>query len=375
MKYETRLAQARSSLLRQYRCSDEQLAVFRVVYALYWLYALGVPYLGWIAENPNFVFTPPPFLSLLITEVPHPLLLHGLSFATLGALCSLLLGWKIYWTSITTTFFLILTQALTFSFGKIDHTILAVLVPFFMRNSSWGHPYSIDGNSHQPEEQASQEQSANALFDLAIILGFAYWTAGVVKVYGGWLDLDQIAVRSYFATAAARGDIFANVWLLQHFPLAEYWLFWKSLDVMTVLFECGFLVVVWRKKWLEWYVPLALLFHLTIGFVLGITFWIHGLVFLVFFPRVSSVNHPNVERLLRPKILVVLVFPAVLWCFYFSTLSPAMPQALYSSPIQWLLTEWTDQPSHYLGMASNSVILVLWLFFLARSSKNMSINR
>ncbi|MEL7249387.1 MAG: hypothetical protein AAFO03_13250 [Bacteroidota bacterium] len=358
MDYLTRARQFRSTLLRQYRATDDSLAIFRIVYALFWLYLLGVPYLAWLPANPDFVFIPKPFLSLLLSTPPDPLLLHVLSFSTFGALTALLMGWRTYWASVMTTVLLLITQALTFSFGKIDHTIIAVLVPFLLRNTGWGNCYSLDAAGEEPTPQ----RNSNSLLELAIILGFAYWTAGVVKVFGGWLNRDLLAVYAYCTSFWARGDVFFNAYLVRYLPLQEYFLFWKSLDILTVVFECGFLLAIWRRTWLNWYIPLALLFHLAIGAMLGITFWIHGLVFLAFLP--SEQETPTtigIRNWLKPQLLGGISIPIFLWLIYFTISAPHMPEALFSSPFQYLLSYWTTRPDYYLGILSNTVVLFLWL--------------
>ncbi len=268
-----------------------------------------------------------------------------------------------------TTVLLVSTQALIFSFGKIDHTILAILVPFILRNTGWGNHYSVDRATTESESDTESAQNANALLDLAIILGFAYWTAGVVKAYGGWLNMDSVAVYAYCTSFLARGDVFANAWLVQQFPLPEYFLFWKSLDVLTVVFECGFLVVVWHRSWLNWYIPLALVFHLAAGCMLGITFWIHGLVFLVCLPTKyggHAFQRANGKNWLNLKSLVGIALPIFLWLIYFAFSTPSMPEAQFSSPIQYLLSAWTARPDYYLGMLSHSLILWIWLRRLFR---------
>ncbi|MEL7424698.1 MAG: hypothetical protein AAFN81_17045 [Bacteroidota bacterium] len=367
MDYLTKPRQFRSTLLRQYRTTDDSLAVFRIAYALFWLYLLGVPYLAWLSGNPDFVLIPKPFLSWLLSSPPNPLLLHVLTFTTFGALTALLLGWRTYWASGMTTVLLLITQALTFSFGKIDHTIITVLVPFLLRNTGWGNCYSLDG----PVAESIPQQNGNALLELAIILGFAYWTAGVVKVFGGWLNQDLVAVYAYCTSFLARGDVFFNAYLVRYLPLQEYFLFWKSLDVLTVVFECGFLLAVWHRACLHWYIPLALLFHLAIGAMLGITFWIHGLVFLAFLPSGQEPRKATGFRnCLKPKLLVGVSIPILLWLIYFTVSAPLMPEALFSSPLQYLLGHWTARPDYYLGMLSNTVVLMIWLRRLFRHRQN-----
>ncbi len=95
----------------------------------------------------------------------------------------LLFGFFVPTVSVLISLLLIAGSSLQFSFGKIDHNVLFVLVPLAMARSGWGNRYTLARASEVPN------RSGPCLGVFAIVVGFAMFTAGFQKLTTGWLQI------------------------------------------------------------------------------------------------------------------------------------------------------------------------------------------
>lgn len=259
--------------------SAEGLALSRIFFAAYFL-LIGIPTFSWISANPPGFFSPPP-LSLAAafsTFPPEPLLL-ALDLAICVLLIFLLVGFKTKTTSIALSLAWIVGNSFRFSFGKIDHSIMAVITPAVMAFAGWGARYSIDARG--TDNRA--EVKAWPLTLLALFLGFGFFSAGLPKLLG-WVDFD-------LSTQGARGWLVSG-WhdLSRRRLLAPFFMrihspwFWEAMDLSAVAFEVGVLFTLARRTAFRAYLFVAMIFHLLNLLMLNIGFLTLMPVYVVFAP-------------------------------------------------------------------------------------------
>ena len=107
-------------------------------------------------------------------------------------------------------------------------------------------------------------------------------TAGLAKLYSGWLRLD---------VSSAYGHGVANAWLSDRHTLVGDLLLqpslagaWELLDWATVVVELLAPLVIVRAAWLRAWCVAACMFHLGIGFTMDIWFSTNVMVYAAFLP-------------------------------------------------------------------------------------------
>lgn len=251
--------------------SPEGLGVMRIFTALFLLCFLipgeGMNHLHWIAGLPDALYAPPPGPMMLGSGFPSVGLLLILQAAAGISLICMLFGYQTRAASLSAGTFLLVLQGIFFSVGKIDHEILIPMVPLLMAFSNWGYRYSVD---ERRGESVNLMPQSWPLTMIALLIGFMMFTAGFPKILGGWLDpstqattghlLNQIVVRE-------RDELLAVSALMTHVPV-----FWELLDWGTVIFEVGFLIAVFKRKWFLIFLCAAVLFHFSTMLTLNIAF-------------------------------------------------------------------------------------------------------
>ncbi|WP_240732096.1 HTTM domain-containing protein [Egibacter rhizosphaerae] len=287
---------------------------FRVLFCCYAL--LNLPSFSWVAAFPDTFHSPPPGPFALIGGFPHPTVLSFLEVGVALALVAVLIGWWTRAASIMATGFMLVGYGFSFSFGKIDHNILFVVLPVFMAYAGWGAAYSVDaarGGAYEVRQWGMR------LLALAVAMAFA--TAALPKWRQGWLSTDTQAVRNELMQSQHTSD---PGWL-GHLLIGsvDSAAFWIALDWGAVLFEFGMVAAV--LSWASFRLLLAIagLFHLSVMLVFDITFAPNILVYAAFIPW-ASLSVPKLlaspfrkaavrlERRPRPP-LVVGAGGAVVW--------------------------------------------------------------
>ncbi len=265
-----------SWLAREYYVGDEQLGLIRVLYCAFVLFVIGVPSFTWIASSPQLLFDPP-LLSVanLLSGWPSYGVLWVLSLALVVLYLLLLFGFFVPTVSVLISLLLIAGSSLQFSFGKIDHNVLFVLVPLAMARSGWGNRYTLARASEVPN------RSGPCLGIFAIVVGFAMFTAGFQKLTTGWLDIRTHAsygqlIYSFYSDS--RDVLLAPVALRVRSPVL-----WEGLDYLTVAFEVLFVVAVIRRWLFRAWIGLALAFHIGTLLILNIGFAWNFSAYLLFF--------------------------------------------------------------------------------------------
>ena len=236
-----------------YRVSARSLAIFRLLFGTM-LLVLLLPRFQWIARFPDAFFHPPPGLTSLFSGFPSRAYFMGVDALLITATIFLIAGRSVGLASCLISAGMLAGNVWAYSFGKIDHDILLVILPLFMAAAGWhGH--------------ARSRAWPMALFALVISLAMA--TAAWQKIASGWLDLSASAVLGHsVAFAVAGGEPPAWQLALRHLPSAA----WELMDYATVGLESAFIIFVGRAALFRTLCGAACVFHLVVAQLMPITF-------------------------------------------------------------------------------------------------------
>jgi hypothetical protein len=315
----------------EYVLPQGALSLFRIIYASFVLFIIGVPRFRWIAERPDFFFDPPSF-SLAGFFSGFPGYFFFLSIDMLLVILFVMLLFGLYTRLVTMGIGLLMVVGFSFyySFGKINHdAFLMIYVPFAMVFSNWNRYFSLD--RQRKSFSAHQAEKHWPVLLLAILLGFAMFSAGVPKLLDGWLNINTQAVKgfvvnfNYYDTSPER---FLQPYLIGlDFPL-----FWEMMDYTAVLFEVLFLLAVIRRRLFMAFVVMAVTFHtmnilfFSISFVNNLALY---LLFIEWKPVLSKFNRLPIKRYLK-KTVFWPVMAIVAACYLLE-----MPLT-YQSFTEWL---------------------------------------
>ena len=112
------------------------------------------------------------------------------------------------------------------------------------------------------------------------MLGFGFFTAGIIKLLGGWLNPAHSMVYSYFLKnfyIYGREGILSNVFLQLN------WLpFWELQDWMTLFLEIGFLIAIFWPVVYRLFTVLGMVFHVGVLLILRISFLEFVVIYALF---------------------------------------------------------------------------------------------
>jgi predicted DCC family thiol-disulfide oxidoreductase YuxK len=284
------------------------LTVFRVVYASWMLLAYVPRKLG-MRGIPDFFFSPPLGPVAFLDGFPPDVWLELLNVALVAALVLLLFGYRTRAASLGVAVLLLCIDAWAYATGKITHTILVALVPAALAFSSWGASASVDARRGRASVPPGRDTWLLAL--LALLVGLAFFTAGIVKLGAGWLDPDTHATYGYavgrFFTKEAGGT-----WLAGRAFAIDSHLVWEALDWAAVGFELSFVLAVFSRRTFSIYCALACLFHLGVRLLLGINFE-QNLIAYAAFVRWSALPWPRGIRAAAGSLATGLAGARPVW--------------------------------------------------------------
>ncbi|MGB3780140.1 MAG: hypothetical protein WA960_17385 [Tunicatimonas sp.] len=272
-------------IANEYRLPAGALGLFRIFYSGYILFVVGAPQFRWIARQPALFFDPPTYsLAKLIGFIPSFYFFLTIDLTIVGLLGLLLFGFRTRLTSLLLGFIMLLGFSFYYSFGKINHdTITMVITPLLMAFSGWGSYYSIDGARGQPN---SSPEIYWPVITLTLIIGFGMFSAGLPKliehgsIRDGWLNMHTQAVKGY-AIIHHHSDLASNFLAPVLLKYGEPFI-WEFLDYVAVIFEIGFLFAAARKKWFQFFILITVFFHLMNGLLLSISFTNNIALYLLF---------------------------------------------------------------------------------------------
>ena len=283
--------------------SVNDIAWFRVIYCVGLL--LTLQQVSALSGRSADQFDPPPGPIMLFDSLPPHAVLEGLEIVTAVLAGFLLLGLHTRTVSILLALALMTGFGLTYSFGKIDHTIVVALVPAMMAFSHWGDAMSLDVGSKPPDAERDVAQWPMRL--LAVMIALSFVTAGWAKFRSGWLDLDTHAVQGHFARGYFTQS--RTKWLAPELIDLRLGRLWEVADWLTVGLELGLILTVVSWRLFRVAVAVTTLFHLGVLLVINIAFSWNLLGYAAFY-RWASILPPAFDIRIR-RSLGYVVAPAV----------------------------------------------------------------
>lgn len=250
-----------------FELSPRGAAVYRMLFAAGLLLAIKPPVWTFIADYPDSFFSPPFGVTFFFfTGFPPALYFQALNVVLVFAAVALFFGWHTRAASLALAASIFAGNMWSYSFGKINHDILFIVVPLVMAFSGWGDALSVDAT----RRTAPPRTNAWPLALLALLVGFAMFTAGWTKAVTGWLDPTTHAthgqlIMNYFIQN--RTDGLSSLALGVEAP----W-FWELLDQSTVVLECALLPAVLSRAAFRVNLALLTFFHVSVMLVLRIEF-------------------------------------------------------------------------------------------------------
>lgn len=254
------------------------LGVYRVVFGLAALALL--PNAQFLAAYPASFFSPPPGPLQLLSGIPPIGVLIALEIALALALSAVVFGVFTRTASVVSGVLMVLVFGLTYSFGKIDHTIFLPLAALLVVWSGWGQRYSVDSLRLRTDPDRPVSQWPLRLFALLIGVGFA--TAAIPKFLGGWLKPGTQATEGHYwyeTLIDDRNQAFAPLFGHITSPI-----FWEPLDWITIALEGGIIlsVISWRS--FRVMIALASVFHVGVLVMMNILFTTNVVAYAAFVP-------------------------------------------------------------------------------------------
>jgi len=203
---------------------------------------VDLPWGLWVSNLPQASFNPPVSIAALFTDYPPFWVMFALNAVAVAAAAALLIGWRTVASSLTLALMLMLLHGFSFGDGKIDQITVIVLIPLTLAYSGWGRAFSIENRNEPP---SADQPWLLAL--LALLTGFALFTAGIGKISGGWLKSDSLGTRwhllwNYYSVGR---ETLVGSWALQNLPRWG----WKAMDWSVAVWEAGFVLTVFRRTW------------------------------------------------------------------------------------------------------------------------------
>ena len=294
-------------LFKTYWTSNESLGIYRIIYALLILLVYHVPQFRRLGDLPGVYFKPQPGVARLFSGFPSYEVLFVMDIVILISLICILIGYKTRWASITYGLLVMIGIALVSSTGKTSHNgVLNWMIPVFL-SGAWGCAYSVDSLKSSCHKKGSSWPIAF----LALILGFGYFTAGIQKLYGGWLGIK---------TAHFHGLLMRHIYVKDEGgPLLEFATTMPQfaaeiMDWTVVLFEIGFLVAIFWPVIFRGLTIIALAFHLSVLLIMGINFSVAWIFYLLFWAHCFKIREFSWSR--KHSVVALLLIVGYLVLFY-----------------------------------------------------------
>lgn len=300
-------------ILFEYQTLYKSLPIYRIVY-VFLVFTVVLPKYLWISNYPDTFFLPRVSFTMFFSNFPDATFFYLLIFLLILSLLALLVGYKTFYSSLAVALFLFIGNGWEYSFGKVNHDIVLILIPLLLAFCSWGEKEAKSGT------QSQYYISVIPIF--ALLLALAMLTAAWAKISTGWLDPNVAAlpghlVRNYFV--AGRETITASLLLSQ----GNFQLF-KALDYGTIIIETAFILSIFSLKYFRLVCAFACLFHLGVQLSLGISFMPNIIAYGLFVNWGYLKNFDRLEALqakLQPLsqhigIVTVSIVSIPIWVIY-----------------------------------------------------------
>ena len=303
-------------MFNAYSCSSFQLALYRIIFTFTLIFFIGVPQFSTkIIVFPDGFFNPPPLFGLFFNDIP-PIIYFKITDVILhiGFYCTFI-GLLTKASGIISASICIINFGFIFSTGKIDHSFILWFTLFMMSFSGWGKEFSIDSIVFNTKNIKIQSWPISIL---SMGLGFAFFTAGLIKLISGWLGTSSSMFRAFFLRNYYVQQKQAN--LAKLFENFNFQLFWEIGDWFTVLFEIGFLVVVFQPALFRFFTLLANFFHGLVMLIMNISFHTFLPLYLLFWvpliPNQVIMRARAIFAKLNQNKLTLIRITIIILCFY-----------------------------------------------------------
>jgi predicted DCC family thiol-disulfide oxidoreductase YuxK len=214
---------------------------------------------------------------MFFTGLPPRWLLWLILTAAITLTLALLVGWHARVAGVALAAVSLVGNTFEYSLGKINHDdLLLMVVLLTMSFSGWERRYSVDARRGVRLAPAAAWPVAM----LAMLVGFAMFSAGLPKAMGGWLDP---------ATQNARANLLQNYYVLErptwlgglaldHVPAVG----WEVLDWATVVLELAFLPAAFSRRAMLTVCGIAVFLHAGIYFTMEIAFYANVVTYAMF---------------------------------------------------------------------------------------------
>jgi predicted DCC family thiol-disulfide oxidoreductase YuxK len=323
-------------MFEEYRLADESLAVSRVLTALC-LLGLVYPRYVWLASFPSSFYAPPLGLGILFRGLPPLWILWAILAAAVTLTLALLVGWHTQVTGLALTAVLLVGNTFEYALGKINHDILLLVVLVTMAFSGWGRRYSVD----ERRRAGMAPAAAWPLALLALVVGFAMFSAGLPKAMAGWLDPRTQSAQYHLLVNyhVLERPTLAGRLALDHLPTAG----WEVLDWATVGLELALLPAAFSRRAMLAVCGLAVLFHAVIHVTMEISFWTNLLAYAMFVDWAAVLSRSRLEGvssgltvLSRARGSGILAAGIVATVLYGAVADPMLSRSRTAVDIDWI---------------------------------------
>lgn len=256
------------------------MGIFRILYALFYLWRIADRDFRVLAAIPPAEWQPISFLSLDPSFfLPTLQVMNIAQLSLIGGLAALLVGYGVPIATLVVLVSGLYLDMVVFSYGKVDHSsmFLTFYIPFLMLFSRWGATYSLDALRRRvrvPVEGASW-QYIWPRRGVLVILCVLFFSAGWHKAFNGeWLQTFDIlkGILQYRLLHAYQGspptdETAIIIQAVTRLP----WIYIPA-QIGVVLFELLFPLALVHHGLRRMFLWLAILFHMLNRVLLGITF-------------------------------------------------------------------------------------------------------
>jgi hypothetical protein len=282
-----------------------RLGLYRIIFVMmyYLLATTTVSNFSNLSSTPANAWYPTPLLMWMSTP-PSANILALIVIVNIMALVLLGIGWHVR----LMTFIVLVTGILIGAFsasvgGKVDHsrTFREVYIPFMMLFSSWGDTFSLDAVlRHRRGETVTDPTDSSFQYSwvfkaLLLLLAILFMMSGIVKGMppGQWLT-DTDLMRKVMLDHNRDLQDYTR-FVIASLPLVPF-----ILQMMALMFETFYPLVLINKTWRRFYLSSSVFFHIGTKISLNIWFWSMLFLYIFFFDIYNVYQRFFPHRLLYP---------------------------------------------------------------------------
>ena len=313
-----------SLIYDQFNFEVYQASAARVFWWLLVLFAFPLPYylINFFENVPNYYYMPSKynFVYYIFDAIPGSYFFICM-YVILVICVFFIIFWKkakFMWALLV--IILLIQYWLKYSFWKIDHWIVDVLVPLILGLTWWWYFHSLDRNT--------DDNKLNNwwFFALLYVVFWAYFSAGLPKLFDpAYLSFNSHVVMDIMSNRWAEtsnlhailSGIDGNLWWK--------WLFFELFDYGALMFELVLPFLLFQgKRWINIFLIIAWIFHLANSYLTGIKFaWLQVVYLIILFLLYSdyikwflSKFMDHFESIIRIWMLPICIFTYLCIVFF-----------------------------------------------------------